>query len=133
MIHVVARIPDPYGLETPRSAPLAVGLFVEASIKGETVHGAFVLPRDALREGDQVYVIDDSGHLRFRDVEVLRTEREQVVLGAGLVDGERVCTSRLQAAIDGMAVRLIAEQRSEPGEGLVRRNQASSDGTEAVQ
>ena len=50
MVHVVARIPDPYGLETQRSAPLAVGLFVEATIKGEIVEGAFVLPRDALRD-----------------------------------------------------------------------------------
>ncbi len=133
MVHVVARIPDPYGLETPRSAPLAVGLFVEASIKGETVHGAFVLPRDALREGDQVYVIDDSGRLRFRDVEVLRTEREHVVLRGGLVGGERVCTSRLQAAIDGMAVRLNDEPRVEPSEGLARRNETIPGGSEAVQ
>ncbi len=133
MIHVVARIPDPYGLKTPRSAPLAVGLFVEASIKGETVHGAFVLPRDALRDADQVYVIDDSGHLRFRDVEVLRTEREQVVLRGGLVGGERVCTSRLEAAIDGMAVRLLDEQRVEPSEGLARRSEAIPDGAEALQ
>ena len=133
MIHVVARIPDPYGLETPRSAPLAVGLFVEATIKGETVDEAVVLPRDALRDANQVYVIDDSGHLRFRDVEVLRTEREHVVLRGGLAGGERVCISRLEAAIDGMAVRILDEQGVEPSEGLARRNETIPDSGEAVQ
>jgi RND family efflux transporter MFP subunit len=136
MLHVVARIPDPYGLETQRSAPLAVGLFVEATIKGEIVEGAFVLPRDALRDADQVYVIDDSGRLRFRDVEVLRMEREHVVLRGGLRSGERVCTSRLEAAIDGMAVRLVDEQdeqRAEPSEGLARRNETIPDASQAIQ
>ncbi len=60
-------------------------------------------------------------------------EREHVVLRGGLVDGERVCTSRLEAAIDGMAVRLFDEQSLEPGEGLARRNETIPDGAEAVQ
>lgn len=106
MIHVVARVSDPYGLEIERGAPLAVGLFVEATIAGTTIGETFVLPRDALREDDQVYVIDAENRLHFREVEVLRTEREQVVLRGGLQEGELVCVSPLQAAIDGMKVRV---------------------------
>ncbi|MBW2425315.1 MAG: efflux RND transporter periplasmic adaptor subunit [Deltaproteobacteria bacterium] len=107
MVHVVARVRDPYGLVEPRSAPLAVGLFVNATIEGERLEKAYVLPRDALRPGGRVYVVDESGLIRFRDVDVLRTERSRVILGGGLRDGERVCTSPLEAAIDGMAVRLL--------------------------
>lgn len=118
MVHVVARVADPYGLETPRSAPLPVGLFVEATIEGETVERTFLLPRDALRDDDQVYVVDESGRLRFRDVVVLRRERDRVVLESGLEDGERVCISPLQAALDGMAVRIIEEPEGAPREGL---------------
>jgi RND family efflux transporter MFP subunit len=109
MIRVVVRVPDPYGLVEPRSAPLAVGLFVDATIEGEEVEKAFVLPRDALRPGGRVYVVDENGRIRFRDVEVLRVERSQVIVGGGLRDGERVCTSPLEAAVDGMAVRLLEE------------------------
>ena len=109
MIHVVARVPDPYGLETERTAPLAVGLFVEASIAGAVVDDTFVLPRDALRENDQVYVIDAEGLLHFRDVEILRAEREQFVVRGGLEAGELVCVSPLSAAINGMSVRIAGE------------------------
>jgi RND family efflux transporter MFP subunit len=117
MVHLVARVSDPYGLEasreTPLTTPLAVGLFVQAKIEGQSVDRAFVVPRDALRSGDQVYVIDSENRLRFRDVEVLRTERENVILGAGLAKGDRVCTSPLEAVIDGMLVRVVGD---EPGE-----------------
>ena len=45
--------------------------------------------------------------LHFRDVEVLRVERDEVVIGGGLAVGERVCISPLPAAVDGMAVRVL--------------------------
>lgn len=113
MIHLVARVPDPYLLEPPRSAPLAIGLFVEAVIEGREVEDAFVLPRDALRAGGHVYVVDDESRLHFRDVEVLRTERDQVILAGGLESGERVCTSPLDAALDGMLVRVAPSDREQ--------------------
>jgi len=119
MVHVVARVVDPYGRDgaDPEAAPLAVGLFVEAEIVGRTVPGAFVLPRAALRpdaagEGDHVHVVDGEGRLSVRPVELLRTEREQVVIGAGLSAGERVSVSALPAAVDGMMVRVVGEATS---------------------
>ena len=117
MVTLVARVEDPYGagpegagLEGDAPAegerpPLAVGLFVHAEILGRELPDAVVLPRIALREGDRVLVLDEAGALRFRDVEVLRLEREQVVIGAGLEVGEEVCITPLAGAIDGMAVR----------------------------
>ena len=121
MVQLVAQVADPFGLVDPRSAPLAVGLFVEAEIEGERVERAFVLPREALRPGNEVYVVDSEGRLRFRDVEILRIERDAVVIAEGLNEGERVLISPLQAALDGMQVRVLGDsndpQRSAPGEG----------------
>ena len=119
MLHAVARVEDPYGRNRDRArAPLAVGLFVEAEIQGRTLEDAVVLPRSALREGSRVLVVDDGDRLRFRAVEVLRAERDAIVIGTGLAPGERVCISPLQGAVDGMAVRVAAERpelaRSQP-------------------
>lgn len=119
MVNVVARVEDPYGRsEYSDRPPLSVGLFVEADIMGHTVADAIVLPRSALRsdargQKDRVLVIDDDDRLRYRAVEVLRAERERVIIGGGLVAGERVCTSPLRAVTDGMRVR-IAEQGVAP-------------------
>jgi RND family efflux transporter MFP subunit len=109
MVQVVARVADPYDLDDGDATPLAVGLFVEAEIQGRRVDDAVVLPRSALREGNQVLVVDAENRVRFRDVDVLRARREEVVISAGLVAGERVCVSPLPAAVEGMSVRVLDE------------------------
>jgi RND family efflux transporter MFP subunit len=108
MVHVVARVEEPYAADPP----LAVGLFVSAEIFGRTVESAYVLPRAALQqrpEGDLVFVIDAYDRLRFRPVTVLRVQQGDVVIGEGLAPGERVSISPLGAAVDGMRVRVIEE------------------------
>ncbi len=149
MVHLVVRVKDPYGLEeiaspngadesaahraeespandaVERTAPLAVGLFVEAEIEGHAIDRAFVIPRDALREGDLVYVVDAEGRIQFRDVEVLRTERENVVVGAGLESGERICITPLEAAINGMRVRVYEAKGPGSGENEESRGLAT--------
>jgi RND family efflux transporter MFP subunit len=109
-VTVVARVEDPYG-RTPEGppVPLPIGLFVEAEIHGRRVDDAAVLPTTALHDDDTVYVIDETDRLHVRQVEVVRALRDQVVIGAGLSAGERVCVSTLRGAIDGMQVRAIAE------------------------
>ncbi len=109
-VSVVARVEDPYGrLRVKEIVPLAVGLFVEAEILGREVGDAIVPPRVALREDDRVLVLDEESRLHFRDVQVLRVEREEVVIGGGLSVGERVCVSPIPAAIEGMSVRVVDE------------------------
>jgi RND family efflux transporter MFP subunit len=112
MVNLVAQVDDPYGKVEGRTV-LPVGLFVEAEITGVEIPDAFVLPRTALRNGDQVLVIDAESRLRFRTVEVLRTTRESVVIAEGLSEGELVCTSTLEAVTDGMRVRTGNETREE--------------------
>ncbi len=121
MVQVVARVEDPYGVgATPDRPPLAVGLFVEAEIAGRVVEDAFVLPRSVLhraRDGDsdEVLVVDAESRLRFRRVDVLRTEHERVIVGAGLEPGERICISPLRAVTNGMRVRVVGEAEAAPG------------------
>ena len=63
------------------------------------------LPRSAMRDDNQVLVIDDEERLRFRRVSVLRLEHDEVLISAGLEDGERVCVSAIQTVVDGMHVK----------------------------
>lgn len=105
-VNVVARVVDPFGRVEPRATPLAVGLFVEAEILGREVRDAVLLPRAALHDGGRVLVVDAESRLHFRSVDVLRVERDEVVIGGGLEPGERVCVSPLPTAVEGMLVRV---------------------------
>jgi RND family efflux transporter MFP subunit len=117
MVHLVARVEDPYGRNgVTGSAPLAVGLFVEARIQGRIVKDVFVLPRTALRTdagSNLVYLVDAGDRLRFKTVDVLRAKRDDVIIGGGLRPGDRVCVSPLAAAVDGMAVRIVSDPEDE--------------------
>lgn len=106
MVHVVARVKNPYGrVEGRDRPPLAAGLYVQAEIEGRTVEAVATLPRAALRGRRQVLVVDGDDRLRFRDVEVVRTSHDRIVVAGGLEEGERVCLSPLSTVTDGMRVR----------------------------
>jgi RND family efflux transporter MFP subunit len=111
MIHAVARIDNPYAPgDNPRRPPLNAGMFVHAEIEGRQVEGVAVLPRAALRSGSRIWVVDEQGRLRYRDVTVLRATATEVVVSEGLEDGELVVLSPLDATTDGMEVRTADEE-----------------------
>lgn len=116
-VTVVARVEDPYGrIGGDTRPPLAVGLFVDVEIEGRAVEEAVVLPRLALRDGGQVYVVDADDRLQIRKVEILREDRDQVVIASGLNAGERVSVSPLRGAVEGMTVRVAEATEDSPGD-----------------
>jgi RND family efflux transporter MFP subunit len=104
MVQLVARVEN-----QPDAAPLSVGLFVNAEIQGLTAANIVVLPRQALRNNNQVLVVDADNKLHFRDIEPLRLYQDSVLIKSGLKRGERVCISPLQTAIEGMSVNPIVD------------------------
>jgi hypothetical protein len=65
------------------------------------------MPRMALRNENKVYVINAENRLEIRTVDVLSTSEDRVLVRAGVVAGERVVTSTLPNAVDGMEVEAI--------------------------
>jgi RND family efflux transporter MFP subunit len=153
MVHVVARVEDPYGMEAtgadegppaepvgtppgpaasgaahegaPRPAaerpaaaapghddfaPLAVGLFVHAEIAGEVAKDVIVVPRSTIRDGDRILVVDADDRLRHRPVDVLRIDRDEVLIRTDIAPGERIVVSPIQVVVEGMPVRPISTE-----------------------
>lgn len=123
MIHAVARVDDPYGRgDDPDRPPLAVGLFVEAEIEGRVFEDVVALPRKALRGGqDEIVVVDAEGRLARRTVDVLRRERDRVLIRAGVAPGERVCLTSPRVAVDGMQVESVAITPPDAGATVLAR------------
>ena len=116
MLHVVARIDDPYLIEAEtdestdaaaKRVPLPAGLFVTAEIEGQSVSDVFVIPVMALRDGDRVFILDAEDRLRVREVAVLRRARGQIVIEQGLEAGEHVVISPLRIYSEGMSLRTV--------------------------
>ena len=113
MVHAVAEVTNPYGrTEDRRRPPLAVGMFVEAEIQGVVAENVVVLPRAALRNDGRVLVVDSSNRLRFRQVDVFRKTKQEVIIRSGLESGEKVLLSPLGAVTDGMEVRIASDDET---------------------
>jgi RND family efflux transporter MFP subunit len=109
MINVVVAVDEPYA----KKPPLIVGLFVTVEIEGTALPDSALIPRSALRQDNLVWVVDDENRLVFREVDVARAQGDEVLIKAGLRQGDRVVVSSLKAATDGMSVKIITAERGE--------------------
>jgi len=106
MVYLVAQVTDPYGLASGNPKPLRSGTFVRASIEGRTQENVIVLPRQALRGKDRVWIVSDKNTLQFRSIDVSFADANQVIVADGIQPGEQVITSLLAGAIHGMEVKV---------------------------
>lgn len=105
---VVARIDSPYATGDDKARPpLAVGMFVEATIRGRTFDDVVSLPRSALRPDGTVLVVGAENRLVARPVQVLRQDRRSIHVRGGLQAGEQVCVSQVEAFVEGMPVHVL--------------------------
>lgn len=112
MLQVAVRVANPYRFGEQKAGPpyLEVGMFVDVVFAGPLLEQVVLLPRRALRDHQTVWLADRDDRLRVREVEVLRLEKEQVIIGRGLDQGERVILTTLAGVADGMHVRTVARE-----------------------
>lgn len=105
--YAVARIEDPYRLNsgTGGESPLPMGTFVAASIQGRTVDNIIRVPRIALRANNQLMFVDSDNRIRLGSVDVMRADAEFAYLRAGSLPSDRISTTVIESAINGMKVR----------------------------
>jgi RND family efflux transporter MFP subunit len=107
MIHAVVRIVDPYSEQN--NAPLTVGMYVHAEILGKKVIGLIGVPRTALRNQNQILIVDKENRIHFRNAEIFRIDGEVVYISDGIKDNELICISQPKTVVDGMKVTPIQE------------------------
>jgi multidrug efflux pump subunit AcrA (membrane-fusion protein) len=93
-----------------KQPPLLNGLFVQADIQGKILSNIFVLPQQAMTAAHSVFIVDKDQHLHSRQLEVLRTEQNRVLIQQGLQAGERIVTSGIDLPIEGMTVQVSTTQ-----------------------
>ena len=74
LVSVVVEVSEPFAGSDSRPA-LVPGMFVEVIIEGEVLQGAVAVPRDAIREGNKVWLVKD-GRLQIRRLEIVRADRD---------------------------------------------------------
>ena len=113
-VQSIIRVKQPDSQNSSESSkhsniPLPIGLFVRAEIEGKRVEDMIALPRSVIRNNNQVLVVDAENKMYYRDVEIFRLEEDRVLISSGLLPGELICTSPIQAVVNGMSVQPVRE------------------------
>ena len=113
MVYLVAEVKDPYlrSAKVEGQLPLKYGSFVTAIIKGRTVDGIVKLPRHLVRHG-KVTLITDASSVEVREVNIVRTDLENVYIKDSLASGERISMTNLSNPEDGQLVKILGDDSS---------------------
>lgn len=113
MARVLVEVKDPLGLEQANAerAKLLLGSYVSVELQGGELSGSVTIPRAALRSGDVVWLVDANSKLQIQPVEVVWKNRDTVVIGSGLELGDRLITSSMSFAADGMSVQEVGTKQ----------------------
>jgi len=106
-ILVVVEVPEPFDALNGRP-PLLPGIFAEVLIQGNTLRNAVAVPRDAIREGNQMWTVNGN-RLSIRPLKIVRVDKNFAYVVSDDLDEAKVVISSLDAAIDGMEVRTEAD------------------------
>lgn len=107
MAQILVAVTDPLDLDEQPHArnPLLLGAYLQLELPGKEIEGVIALPRVTVHNGNQIRIATPEGTLNVREIEPLRRTRDKIYIQGGLDPEEKVITSTLAYAVEGMAVK----------------------------
>ncbi|MDA3903901.1 MAG: efflux RND transporter periplasmic adaptor subunit [Desulfuromusa sp.] len=111
MATVVVIVEDPYQLKNTLNQPtLPNGLFVDIELQGEEFANIISIPRKALHSDNLVWIADSEKRLSLRSVDILRREKQQILIKSGIQAGEQLVLTTISGATDGILLRPVLQE-----------------------
>lgn len=106
-LFVIARIPDPYGLQSERP-PLRMGQPVTAEIPGDKLKNVFVIPRSSLLGAFETLLVDnETMEIKRYDVEPFWEDAENLIVSDELPKNHSIVMTRLPSAANGSVIEVV--------------------------
>jgi RND family efflux transporter MFP subunit len=114
MAQILVEVQDPLGLnaEPTERRHLPLNTYVRAELEAGTLEGAVTIPRQALRENDEIWVVNGESLLQTRQAQVLWRQGELVAVSNTFRTGERVVVSPVGDLLPGTKVRVSESERN---------------------
>jgi len=106
LARVVVHVEKPYELRADGGPELAVGSFVSVAIRGKQVADVTPLPAHALRSGNILWIATSADTLELRSVRPFFHAADSVYIGNELRAGEKIVTSGINGAANGLKLRI---------------------------
>ncbi len=112
---LLVEIDDPLGLRDENAGlpPIMVNDYLRVQIAGEPIPDVVKLPRNLLRNGDTVWIMDADNRLEIRPVDVVHKADEYVLVESGIADDDRIITVNLSTPVAGTLLQLNSTDAEE--------------------
>lgn len=112
IVHV--RIYEPYAADPEQIGrpELRLGLLVDVEFKGREFSGLYEVPRGAIHNGNQFWIVNENDRLEQRSVDILYKGRKAIFASGGVGEGDRIVMTQLNHAAEGLHV-VVDDQQSE--------------------
>lgn len=114
----VAQIDNPFAKREDGAPPLKIGQFIEAEVEGDPLQNMFVIPRSAVRAGNEIILITPQQTLRRMNVEPVVGTAEHLVIAANLPkgpqEGDVLCLTPIPFPADGAKVKSVVRGELDP-------------------
>jgi RND family efflux transporter MFP subunit len=126
MARIVIVIDDPLnlrgGVRTGKEGGrVLLGSYVKVMIDAGFFDNVYVIPRQALREGDVIWIMDRENTFQIRTVQMVWRRQDEVLVTADLQQGDRLILSRIQSPLPGMMVKSEEEVKGKGQEARGKR------------
>ncbi|MGK0184529.1 MAG: RND family efflux transporter MFP subunit [Verrucomicrobiales bacterium] len=113
-LFAIARVIDPYSLHAPEGEelpPLRIGQPVRAEIAGKVLEDVFVVPRDAVRKLNRIYLVKEPEmELDRREIESIWADKESLIIrDETIADGSLVATSKMVYSPNASKVEVLPD------------------------
>jgi RND family efflux transporter MFP subunit len=116
MVSIIIEVENPFGVPQGK-APLLPGIFAEVLIHGKTLRNALAIPREAVHEGDKIWVVNSS-KINIKTLNIVRKDRKFVYAISETDSQLDLITSSLDAVTNGLEVRIENNPENEQPEGI---------------
>ncbi len=110
MARLLIAIDDPLNLHSAHASDrtkgkILLGSYVKVMINAGSFNNVYTIPRQALREGNLIWVKDSENTLQMRRVDVVWRRKDNVLAKIELKPGEELILSRLQSPLPGIKIK----------------------------
>ncbi len=128
MAAVYVAVKDPLCLlpENSEMPKLLLDSFVRADIEGVELASVVSIHRDYLHENNSIWLMKDDNTLEIRKVNIVAKTNDQVLVGSGIENGDRLIVTALSSPVEGSLVQLLREKNT------AARDRATADNAKAT-
>ena len=105
---LLVSVKDPLCLkiDSPQIQPILINSYVRVDIQGKKIESVIPVARDYLRDGNNIWIMNDRNEMEIRPVKIVFRNKETVYLSGGIKAGEQIVTTDISAPVDKMLLRV---------------------------